>query len=250
VLVVFGDSLSFCGPEGALEFTDTRTYPFVTSATLSELTGERWETQLECHAGWSIRDLAVQMRRPDYQSLIREADAAVVAVGSIDTFTVGLPGGLGLSHRKRPRLQHLELRWLRDWFQPRYLELHAGLITLTRERIPHTSRRQFRGSWSTVIGNLRDNRTPAFAFLPVKNRSPLFANSNRFHQARCSELLEMLERQGHGCVTAFDATTIVDANAAHISPDGLHWDFTLHQIVGQRLASAIVDRRLGLRAVV
>src|SRR5690606_100006 len=122
-LLVFGDSLSFHGPDGPRAADDERLWPNVAAA---ELGGA---ADLVARAGWTARDAWWAMiEDPRVWADLRRVDAVVLAVGSMDTLPSPLPTYL------RTGLRYLRPDGLRRMVRKGYLAAQPRLAVLLRGR--------------------------------------------------------------------------------------------------------------------
>src|SRR5262245_55003306 len=122
-LLVFGDSLSFHGPDGPYPADDPRLWPNVAATALGGT------AELVAGSGWTARDAYWALAGdPRVWSLLPKADVLVLAVGSMDTLPSPLPTYL------RQGLRYLRPDSLRRWARRTYLAAQPSLSRVTRGR--------------------------------------------------------------------------------------------------------------------
>src|SRR2546430_1070103 len=103
-VLLFGDSLSFHGPDGPCSADEPRLWPNLASCALGGT------TELVAGFGWTARDAYWSLTGdPRVWSLLPKADVLVLAVGSMDTLPSPLPTYL------RQGLRYLRPDSLRRW---------------------------------------------------------------------------------------------------------------------------------------
>ena len=120
ILLMFGDSLSFHGPDGPYPADDERLWPNLAAAAL----GGR--TELFAGSGWTARDAFWALAGdPRVWAMLPKADVLVLAVGSMDTLPSPLPTYL------REGLRYLRPDPLRRCVRTRYLAAQPWLARAT-----------------------------------------------------------------------------------------------------------------------
>src|SRR3954464_7573337 len=122
-LLVFGDSLSFHGPDGPYPADEPKLWPNLAAAAL----GGRAE--LFAGSGWTARDAFWALAGdPRVWSMLPKASVLVLGVGSMDTLPSPLPTYL------RQGLRYLRPDGLRRWARTRSLAAQPRPARLTGGR--------------------------------------------------------------------------------------------------------------------
>src|SRR3954467_15787167 len=118
-LLVFGDSLSFHGPEGPCAADEPRLWPNIAAAALGGT------ADLVAGFGWTARDAWWSLTGdPRVWSLLPRTDVIVFAVGHMDTLPSPLPTYL------RQGLRYLRPDGLRRWARTGYKAAQPALARL------------------------------------------------------------------------------------------------------------------------
>jgi diglucosylglycerate octanoyltransferase len=228
-LLVFGDSLSFHGPDGPCSADDERIWPNIASTAL----GGR--TELVAGIGWTARDAYWALTGdPRVWSLLPKADVLVLAVGSMDTLPSPLPTYL------RQGIRYLRPDSLRRWARTSYLAAQPWLARMTRGRpvaLPVSLTVRYLDQILVSIRALRPS-LPAVGVLPPVHR----ARSYGFvHTARdaAAAVIQDWGRQAGVPLLDFAALTGDHVLSGHGNPDGMHWGWDGHRIVGDALADTV-----------
>jgi hypothetical protein len=235
-LLTFGDSLSFHGPDGPHPADDERLWPNRAAAAL----GGR--NELFAGFGWTARDAFWSLSGdPRVWSQLPRADVLVLAVGNMDTLPSPLPTYL------REGLRYLRPDPLRRWVRDRYLAAQPWLAKATRGRpvaLPPALTVRYLDRLLTSIRALRPD-LPAVGVLPPVH----VASSYGFVHTGWLEATNAVRAWGDRAgVPLLDLTALV---GDHIrdgrgNPDGMHWGWEAHDLVGKALADeigALLNRR-------
>ena len=232
---MFGDSLSFHGPDGPYAADDERLWPNRAAAAL----GGRAE--LFARAGWTARDAFWALTSdPGVWAQLPKADVLVLAVGSMDTLPSPLPTYL------REGLRYLRPDPLRRWVRDRYVAAQPWLARALHGRpvaLPPALTVRY---LDQVLGAIRALRPdlPAVAVLPPVHR----ASSYGFvHTGRSSAVAAIGEWGEQAGVPLLDLASLVGEHVlgGRGNPDGIHWGWEAHELVGKALADeagALLDR--------
>jgi lysophospholipase L1-like esterase len=228
-LLVFGDSLSFQGPNGPRPADDERLWPNLAAAAL----GGRAE--LFARPGWTARDAFWALSSdPRVWPQLPKADVLVLAVGSMDTLPSPLPTYL------REGLRYLRPEPLRRWVRDRYLAAQPWLARATRGRpvaLPPALTVHYLDRTLKAIRTLRPD-LPAIGILPATHRAgsygyvhtgrvPAAAAVRAWGDQNEVPLLDLMELAGDHVL------------AGRGNPDGMHWGWEAHELVGKALAEEV-----------
>lgn len=228
-VLMFGDSLSFHGPDGPHPADDPRLWPNLASAALGGT------TELVAGFGWTARDAFWALGGdPRVWSLLPKADVLVLAVGSMDTLPSPLPTYL------RQGIRYLRPDPLRRLARRGYLTAQPWLARLTRGRpvaLPAALTVRYLDRILSSIRALRPD-LPAVGVLPPVHR----ARSYGFvHTGRTAAADAIAGWAGRVDVPLLDLAALT---GDHVlgglgNPDGMHWGWAAHHVVGDALAEVI-----------
>lgn len=234
-LLVFGDSLSFHGPEGPHPADDQRLWP---NRAAAELGGQ---AELFAGFGWTARDAYWSLAGdPRVWTQLPRADVLVLAVGSMDTMPSPLPTYL------REGLRYLRPDPLRRWVRDRYLTAQPWLVKATRGRpvaLPPALTVRYLDRVVSSIRALRPD-LPAVGVLPPVHRASSYGYVHTGRQGAVAAIQAWGDRAG---VPLLDLAALVGDHvlAGRGNPDGIHWGWEAHELVGKALANevgALLDR--------
>ncbi|GGP42603.1 diglucosylglycerate octanoyltransferase [Saccharothrix coeruleofusca] len=234
-LLVLGDSLTFHGPQGPLPADHPRLWPNIAAA---ELGGH---AELAAGFGWTARDAWWALTGdPRVWSLLPRTDVLVFAVGHMDTLPSPLPTYL------RHGLRHLRPDGLRRRARAAYRAAQPVLSRLLGGRPvalpPHLTERYLTDSLHAVRQFQPGVR--AIGMLPSVHCSPLYAGVHTGRAAGERAVRAWADRAG---VPLVDVPALVGEHvrARRGNPDGMHWGWEGHRLVGTAVArlvsSAAVD---------
>lgn len=228
-LLMFGDSLSFHGPDGPYPADEPRLWPNVAAAAVDG------EAELIAGSGWTARDAYWALTGdPRVWSLLPRADVLVLAVGSMDTLPSPLPTYL------RQGLRYLRPDPVRRWARQTYLDAQPWLARVMRGRpaaLPAALTVRYLNRILVGIRTLRPT-LPAVGVLPSVHR----ARSYGFvHTARPGATEAIREWGRVAGVPLLDLAALTGEHvlAGRGNPDGMHWGWEAHQAVGAALADTI-----------
>ncbi|AGM04603.1 diglucosylglycerate octanoyltransferase [Amycolatopsis keratiniphila] len=226
-LLVFGDSLSFHGPDGPHAADDARLWPNVAAEALGG-----GGVDLVAGFGWTARDAWWSLiGDPRVWADLRHVDAVVLAVGSMDTLPSPLPTYL------RTGLRYLRPDPLRRVARKAYLAAQPRLAIALRGRpvvLPSKLTIQY---LDTAVGALRTLRPelPIFGMLPSVHRSDSYG---RVHTARAGAAAALAAWGRRADVPLLDLEAVVGDHvlSGRGNPDGMHWGWEGHAAVGAEMA--------------
>ncbi|MFC3447950.1 diglucosylglycerate octanoyltransferase [Amycolatopsis speibonae] len=226
-LLVFGDSLSFHGPDGPLAADDARLWPNIAAEALGG-----GGVDLVAGFGWTARDAWWSLiGDPRVWADLHHADAVVLAVGSMDTLPSPLPTYL------RTGLRYLRPDPLRRVVRKAYLAAQPRLAIALRGRpvvLPSKLTVQY---LDTAVGALRVLRPelPIFGILPSVHRSDAYG---RVHTARAGAVAAIAGWGRRVDVPLLDLGAVVGDHvlSGRGNPDGMHWGWEGHASVGAEMA--------------
>jgi diglucosylglycerate octanoyltransferase len=228
-VLMFGDSLSFHGPDGPHPADDARLWPNLASSALAGT------TELVAGFGWTARDAYWALTGdPRVWTLLPKADVLVLAVGSMDTLPSPLPTYL------RQGLRYLRPDPLRRLARRAYLGAQPWLARATRGRpaaLPAALTVRYLDQILVAIRALRPE-LPAIGVLPPIHRAHSYGFVHTARPAAIEAIQAWGQRAGVPLLD-FAALTSDHVLAGRGNPDGMHWGWDAHQVVGEALADLI-----------
>jgi lysophospholipase L1-like esterase len=228
-LLMFGDSLTFHGPDGPHPADDERLWPNLAAAAL----GGR--TELFAGFGWTARDAFWALAGdPRVWSMLPKADVLVLAVGSMDTLPSPLPTYL------REGLRYLRPDGVRRFVRTSYQAAQPWLAKATRGRPVALPVELTVRYLDKILGSIRALRPdlPAVGVLPPVHRAASYGlvHTGRAQAARA--IRSWGERSG---VPLLDLAELVGEHvlSGRGNPDGIHWGWEGHEQVGTALADLV-----------
>ncbi len=225
-LLVFGDSLSFQGPDGPRPADDERLWPNLAAAALGG------HAELFAGSGWTARDAFWALAGdPRVWSMLPKADVLVLAVGSMDTLPSPLPTYL------REGLRYLRPDALRRLVRARYVAAQPWLARAMRGRpvaLPPALTVRYLDKTLTSIRALRPD-LPAIGVLPPVHRA---ASYGLVHTGRAGAARAIRSWGDRAGVPLLDLAELVGEHvlSGRGNPDGMHWGWEGHERVGKALA--------------
>lgn len=228
-LLVFGDSLSFHGPEGPCAADETRLWPNITAA---ELGGT---ADLVAGLGWTARDAWWSLiGDPRVWADLHHVDAVVLAVGSMDTLPSPLPTYL------RTGLRYLRPDGVRRVVRKTYLAAQPRLAMALRGRPVVLPAKLTVHYLDRAVQALRILRPalPIVGMLPSVHRADSYG---RVHTARDGAASAMSAWGARVNVPLLDLPAVVGEHvlSGRGNPDGMHWGWEGHASVGKAMAALL-----------
>ncbi|WP_328611812.1 GDSL-type esterase/lipase family protein [Amycolatopsis sp. NBC_00345] len=225
-LLVFGDSLSFHGPEGPCPADEPRLWPNVAAADL----GGR--ADLVAGIGWTARDVWWSLTGdPRVWADLHHVDAVVLAIGSMDTLPSPLPTYL------RTGLRYLRPDGVRRVVRGAYLAAQPKLSVALRGRPAVLPAKLTVDYLDQAVAALRALRPelPVFGMLPSVHRAAAYGG---VHTARPGAAAAMASWAARADVPLLDLAGVVGEHvlSGAGNPDGMHWGWAGHAAVGAAMA--------------
>ena len=234
-LLVLGDSLTFHGPQGPLPADHPRLWPNVAASALGG------HAELAAGFGWTARDAWWSLTGdPRVWSLLPRTDVLVLAVGHMDTLPSPLPTYLrqglrylrpdGLRRRARAGYQTL---------QPVLSRVMQGYPVVLPPRL--------------TVRYLNDSVRAVRALEPgirVVGMTPSVHCSAAYggvHHGRAAGERALREWADGAGVPLLDVPPLVGEHvrSRRGNPDGMHWGWEGHELVGQAMAELIRSVAVG-----
>ncbi|MDT8914573.1 diglucosylglycerate octanoyltransferase [Amycolatopsis sp. PS_44_ISF1] len=225
-LLVFGDSLSFHGPEGPCPADEPRLWPNVAA------TGLGGRSDLVAGIGWTARDVWWALTGdPRVWADLPRVDVVVLAIGSMDTLPSPLPTYL------RTGLRYLRPDGVRRVVRGAYLAAQPKLSIALRGRpavLPAKLTVHYLDQAVIALRALRPD-LPIFGMLPSVHRADAYGG---VHTARPGAETAMASWSARAEVPLLDLAGVVGEHvlSGAGNPDGMHWGWAGHAAVGAAMA--------------
>jgi diglucosylglycerate octanoyltransferase len=233
-VLVFGDSLTFHGPERPERLDDPRLYPNVMAAAL----GDDVEADVVARLGWTARDAwwAATKDPRVWTHCIPRADALVLGVGQMDHLPAALPTYLreGIAY-VRPGALRRRVRRAYQVASPHVIRATGGRV----RQLPQAATDQYLSRLVQAVRHYRPGIPIALlgpsphaagAYPPHRHHTPAVAAGRRWAQ-----------REGVGFVD-LDPIVQPGIDSGEGNPDGMHWSWAAHRGVGEGVAAALRDQ--------
>ena len=238
-VLVFGDSLTFHGPAGPVPLRDPRLYPNVLAERLSAASaGADVRADVVARLGWTARDAWWALTKdPVVASVLApRADALVLAVGQMDQLPAAIPTYL------RDGIPYVRPGSLRRRVRATYRRVGPMVIRATDGRL----RQLPQAATDTYLDRLVQAvrlLAPAGTDLPVVLLGPSPWRSEAYPSRRPHAPAVAAARdwaRGAG-VPMVELDPLVGPSLADgtANPDGLHWSWATHQLVGEAAANLL-----------
>ncbi|MER5262889.1 diglucosylglycerate octanoyltransferase [Actinosynnema sp. NPDC002837] len=234
-LLVLGDSLSFHGPQGPLPADHPRLWPNVAASALGG------HAELAAGFGWTARDAWWSLTGdPRVWSLLPRTDVLVLAVGHMDTLPSPLPTYLrqGLRYLRPDGLRRRARAGYRT-LQPVLSRAFCGYPVALPPRL--------------TVRYLNDSVCAVRALQPgirVVGMTPSVHCSAAYagvHSGRAAGERALREWAGGAGVPLLDVPPLVGEHLRSRlgNPDGMHWGWEGHELVGRAMAELIRSVAVG-----
>lgn len=228
-LLVLGDSLAFHGPERAERPSDPRLYPQVAGRILDA------EVDLAAREGWTARDAWRALTKDPvvWGEYLPRADYLLIGVGGMDQLPTPIPTWLrdSISYVRDGRVR----RRLRDTAR----SMSPAIIRRTGGPLRTLPRAATDRYLTRIVQGVRMMRPglPIALLGPSPWSGPYYPSVAR-HAPAVAAAKEWSTRHG---VAYVDIEDIVGPRLATGNPDGLHWSWEVHNLVGEAVAAAFVS---------
>jgi diglucosylglycerate octanoyltransferase len=241
-VVVFGDSLTFHGPQRPEALTDPRLYPNVLTAALAASAGAAVGVDVVARLGWTARDGWWALTKDPYVATVvaPRAEAVVLGLGQMDQLPAAVPTYLrdGIPYLRPGGLRRVARQAYRA-AGPHVIRASGGRLRQLPQAVTDT--------YLTRITQAMRHLSPLGAKVPVvlAGPSPYAAAaypSQRPHRPAVAAARKWAEANE---VAFVDLDPIVGPALAAGSgnPDGMHWGWDTHRAVGEALAAALAQGR-------
>ncbi len=237
---MFGDSLTFHGPQGPVALRDPRLYPNVLAERLSSAGAGGGEIRVDVVArlGWTARDAWWALTKdPVVASVLApRADALVLAVGQMDQLPAAVPTYL------RDGIPYVRPGSLRRRVRQAYRRAGPVVIRATGGRLrqlPQPATDTYLDRLLQAVRHLAPSgdALPVVLLGPSPWRSAAYP-SGRSHGPAVDAARRWAARRDLPMV---ELDPLVGPSLADGSgnPDGLHWSWAAHRLVGLAAAESL-----------
>jgi hypothetical protein len=230
-VLVVGDSLTYHGPDRPHVLTDGRLWPNVASAEF----GDDVDVDLVARLGWTARDAWWAVTKDPYLwgAVLPRADALVLAVGGMDHLPASVPTYL------RDGIPYLRPAALRRRVRQAYRSLSPPVIRLTDGRLrqlPQEATDHYLAR-ITAAARVFNPDIPVVLVAPGIHNSPDYP-SDRHHEPALVAARQWVTRNGTGLVET-DALCLPSLQDGSANPDGIHYSWQTHQLIGDAVAAEL-----------
>ena len=226
-LLVIADSLAFHGPERAERPSDPRLYPRVAGRFLGS------DVDLVARQGWTARDgwWALTKDPVVWGEYLPRADALLIGVGGMDQLPTPVPTWLreSIPYIRHGRVRRAARDAVRSSTPPLVRAVGGPFRTL-----PQAATDRY---LSRIVQGVRMMRPD----LPVALLGPApwtghFYPSTRNHASALAAARAWAARED---VAYVDIEPIVVPRLGSCNPDGMHWSWEVHALVGEAVAGGL-----------
>jgi diglucosylglycerate octanoyltransferase len=232
-LLVLGDSLAFHGPERAERPSDPRLYPQVAAARLGA------QVDLAARQGWTARDAWWALTKDPvvWGEYLPRADYLLLGIGGMDQLPTPLPTWLrdSVAYIPRSGLRRRSRDILRSATPPLVRATQGPFRSLPQVATDRYLTRIVQG-----VRALRPD-LPIALLGPAPWTGPYYP-STRTHGPAVAAARSWAARQK---VAYVDIESLVGARLGQCNPDGMHWSWEVHALVGDAVAKAFVSAAVG-----
>lgn len=254
--LVVGDSLTYHGPDRPHHLEDARLWPNVMAARLAARLAEAsarsadapagtgpggcgrpWQVDLVARLGWTSRDAwwAITKDPRLWGRVVPRAELLVLAVGGMDQLPAAVPTYLrdGIPYLRPARVRRAVRRAYRDW-SPTVIRATGGRM---RQLPQHATDRYL--TRITQAARHFNPDIPVLLLAPSPWRSPAYPSS-RHHTEAVAAAFRWGDQHDAAVIGVDDliGPSLLDGSA---NPDGLHWSWVSHGLVGEAAAGAYLS---------
>ncbi|MFP5022259.1 diglucosylglycerate octanoyltransferase [Pseudonocardia phyllosphaerae] len=236
-LLVLGDSLAFHGPDRPYPADEPRLWPNLAAARL----GGRAE--IVARAGWTARHAwSALTGDPRVWAALPRADAVVLGVSGMDALPSPLPTALReLIPVVRPeplrRLVRASYRKAQPVLAPAFARLPGGGPATLPPRLTVAYLERCRAGIHALRPGL-----PVLALLPSVHRAADYGGAHPHHAATERAIRRWAETAPQLSLVETPSLVAAHVLGGHGNPDGMHWGWAGHRVVGDAVAELVGTR--------
>lgn len=227
-LLVIGDSLAFHGPERSERPSDPRLYPQVAGRRLGA------DVDLVARQGWTARDgwWALTKDPVVWGEYLPRADYLLIGVGGMDQLPSPVPTWLreSIPYIRRGDVRRAARRALLSATPPLVKAVGGPFRTLPQAATDRYLSRLVQGVRAMRPG------LPIALLGPAPWTGPYYP-STRAHGPALAAARHWARREG---VAYVDIEPVIAPRLGGCNPDGMHWSWEVHQLVGEAVADAFM----------
>jgi diglucosylglycerate octanoyltransferase len=226
-LLVIADSLAFHGPKRAERPSDPRLYPQIAGQLMG------MEVDLVARQGWTARDAWWALTKDPvvWGEYLPRADGLLIGVGGMDQLPTPVPTWLreSIPYVRQRRVRRSAREALKRVTPPMAKAVHGPFRTLPQAATDRYLTR--------IVEGVRMMRPG----LPIALLSPPpwagdYYPSTRAHAPAVAAARALASRMDMAYV---DVEPIVGPRLATCNPDGMHWSWEVHSLVGEAVAASL-----------
>ena len=228
-LLVIGDSLAFHGPERAVPPTDPRLYPHIAGSLLD------MPVDLVARQGWTARDgwWALTKDPVVWGEYLPRAGVLLIGVSGMDQLPTPVPTWLreSIPYVRHSRIRRAARDALRSATPPLARWVNGPFRTLPQAATDRYLTRMVQG-----VRALRPD-LPIALLGPAPWSGPYYP-STRGHASAVEAARSWAAATG---VAYVDIEPLVAPRLGSCNPDGMHWSWEVHSLVGEAVAQVVAD---------
>lgn len=228
---MIGDSLTYHGPDRPHVLTDERLWPNI----MAERLGRDVKVDLVARLGWTARDAwwAVTKDPRVWGEVLPGADALVLAVGGMDHLPAAIPTYL------RDGIPYIRPASARRHVRDFYRLASPAVIRATRGRLrqlPQQATDHYLARITSVVRHFSPD-IPVVVQTPPPYRSPAYPAMTH-HESAVIAAGDWAQKNECGRVVMDELVlpSLLDGTA---NPDGIHFSWHTHRLVGRATAGAL-----------
>jgi lysophospholipase L1-like esterase len=234
-VLVLGDSLAFQGPQGIVSPSDSRLFPNIAAAHLAGKLGAPFEVDLVAREGWTSRDSWWALTKDPvvFGTYLPRASAVIIEVGGMDHLPAVIPTYIreGMPYIRPGGLRRRTRRLYRE-LAPKIVGITGGLM----RQLPQSATDRY---LTRIVQAVRavSGDIPIVAITPSPYDSEYYP-SQKYHDAARASAFRWAASIGVPIVD-IENHVLKGLDSGDANPDGMHWAWETHELVGEALAKAL-----------
>ena len=234
-VLVLADSLAFQGPQGIVSPSDPRLFPNAAAFHLATKWGAPVEVDLVAREGWTSRDSWWALTKDPvvFGTYLPRASAVIIEVGGMDQLPAVIPTYLreGMPYLRPGGLRRRTRRLYRE-LAPKIVGLTGGLMRQLPQEATDRYLTRIVQAVRAVSGDI-----PIVAITPSPYNSAYYP-SQKYHVAARASAIRWAASIGVPLVD-IENHVLKGLSSGNANPDGMHWAWKTHELVGEALANAL-----------